>query len=58
MEHEGYIILIEEKPRPVLSETARRRRRIIERVNYLLAALGGIGIYVLTGLALRWLGVA
>lgn len=44
--------------RYILSPTAKRRRRIIERINLILAGLCGIGIYVLTGLALRWLGVA
>lgn len=44
--------------RYILSPTAKRRRRIIERVNLIIAGLCGIGIYVLTGLALKWLGVA
>ena len=43
--------------RYILSPTAKRRRRIVERVELGLAALSGVGIYVLTGLALRWLGV-
>ena len=40
-----------------LSPTAKRRRRIVARLELLIAAIGGAGIYVLTGLALRWLGV-
>lgn len=43
--------------RYILSPTARRRRRIVERIELGIAALSGVGIYVLTGLALRWLGV-
>lgn len=43
--------------RYLLSETARKRRKIIERIRLLLAGACGVGIYVLTGLALRWLGV-
>ena len=38
-----------------LSPTAKRRRRIVARLELLIAAIGGAGIYVLTGLALRWL---
>ena len=44
--------------RYILSQTAKRRRKIIARLELLIAAVGGIGIYVLTGLALNWLGVA
>lgn len=43
--------------RYILSPTARRRRRIVERIELGIAAVCGAGIYVLTGLALRWLGV-
>lgn len=43
--------------RYILSPTARRRRRIVERIELAIAAVCGAGIYVLTGLALRWLGV-
>ena len=43
--------------RYMLSPTARRRRRIVERIELAIAAICGAGIYVLTGLALRWLGV-
>ena len=42
----------------LLSARARHRRKVIERIELMLAALAGIGIYVLTGLALRWFGVA
>lgn len=43
--------------RYILSATARRRRKIVERIELAIAAACGAGIYVLTGLALRWLGV-
>lgn len=44
--------------RYILSPAAKRRRKIIERINLIIAGCCGIGIYVLTGLALKWLGVA
>lgn len=58
-----YVIVPEEnwravKPeRYILSETARHRRKVVERIELALAGFLGVGIYVLTGLALRWLGV-
>ena len=44
--------------RYILSPTAKRRRKIVTWIEYVIFASIGIGIYVLTGLALRWLGVA
>lgn len=44
--------------RYVLSETARHRRKVVERIELAIAAFLGAGVYLLTGLALRWLGVA
>lgn len=44
--------------RYILSETAKKRRKTVQLMEYVIMACLGIGIYVLTGLALRWLGVA
>lgn len=44
--------------RYMLSETARRRQRIVERIECMILAACGAGLYALLGLALRWAGVA
>ena len=44
--------------RDLLSPLAKRRRRIVEIIEYLICAAFGVGMYILIGLALRWLGVA
>lgn len=41
-----------------MTRKALRRREIVRRIEIVLYGLIGVGIYILTGLALRWLGVA
>lgn len=59
METKTFIIPASDRryERYILSETARHRRKVVERIELALAGFLGVGIYVLTGLALRWLGV-
>lgn len=43
--------------RYILSPTAKKRRRIIRNVEFLIVGIMGAGIYAVTVLALWWAGV-
>lgn len=43
--------------RYILSQTAKKRRRIIRHVEFLMCGILGAGVYALTVLALWWAGV-